>query len=143
MSVPYKQDAPPKGGYGPIDYKRHLPRRGVSGYMMFIGCAATMTVGFIGLCLNNRRRRRWKFEDQEAKITLMPILMAEEDRRLLIEMKKLREQEAEIMKDVPGWVPGEKIYHSDRWVWPSESDMYNLLPNRERVKKIHEYYLYV
>lgn len=26
-----KQDMPPPGGYGPIDYKRNLPRRGVSG----------------------------------------------------------------------------------------------------------------
>ncbi|KAH0625893.1 hypothetical protein JD844_034254 [Phrynosoma platyrhinos] len=26
-----KQDMPPPGGYGPIDYKRHLPRRGLSG----------------------------------------------------------------------------------------------------------------
>lgn len=26
-----KQDMPPVGGYGPIDYKRNLPRRGLSG----------------------------------------------------------------------------------------------------------------
>lgn len=26
-----KQDMPPPGGYGPIDYKRNLPRRGLSG----------------------------------------------------------------------------------------------------------------
>lgn len=26
-----KQDMPPSGGYGPIDYKRNLPRRGLSG----------------------------------------------------------------------------------------------------------------
>lgn len=26
-----KQDMPPPGGYGPIDYKRNLPRRGMSG----------------------------------------------------------------------------------------------------------------
>ncbi|KAI2589925.1 NDUFA13 isoform 3 [Pan troglodytes] len=25
-----KQDMPPPGGYGPIDYKRNLPRRGLS-----------------------------------------------------------------------------------------------------------------
>lgn len=26
-----KQDMPPPGGYGPVDYKRNLPRRGLSG----------------------------------------------------------------------------------------------------------------
>lgn len=26
-----KQDMPPPGGYGPIDYKRNLPKRGLSG----------------------------------------------------------------------------------------------------------------
>lgn len=26
-----KQDMPPPGGYGPIDYKRNLPKRGPSG----------------------------------------------------------------------------------------------------------------
>ncbi|XP_039084203.1 NADH dehydrogenase [ubiquinone] 1 alpha subcomplex subunit 13 isoform X1 [Hyaena hyaena] len=28
-----KQDMPPPGGYGPIDYKRNLPRRGLSGLL--------------------------------------------------------------------------------------------------------------
>ena len=27
-----KQDMPPPGGYGPIDYKRNLPKRGLSGW---------------------------------------------------------------------------------------------------------------
>ncbi|KAK2087814.1 hypothetical protein P7K49_033721 [Saguinus oedipus] len=27
-----KQDMPPAGGYGPIDYKRNLPRRGLSAH---------------------------------------------------------------------------------------------------------------
>lgn len=26
-----KQDMPPPGGYAPIDYKRNLPKRGLSG----------------------------------------------------------------------------------------------------------------
>lgn len=26
-----KQDMPPPGGYGPVDYRRNLPRRGLSG----------------------------------------------------------------------------------------------------------------
>ena len=30
--------------------------------------------------------------------------------------KEILKQEAEIMKNVPGWKVGEKTYHSDRWV---------------------------
>ncbi|XP_077989353.1 NADH dehydrogenase [ubiquinone] 1 alpha subcomplex subunit 13-like [Glandiceps talaboti] len=143
MSVPYKQDGPPRGGYGPIDYKRHLPNRGVSGYLMFAGCIATMTVGFIGLAINNRRRRRRKMEDVESKLMLMPLLMAEEDRRKLIIMKEMREEEAAIMKDVEGWVPGESVYYSPRWMWPTPKDFYVLLSKKEQFKKIYEYQLYV
>lgn len=31
-----KQDTPPPGGYGPIDYKRNLPRRGLSGQCLSV-----------------------------------------------------------------------------------------------------------
>ncbi|XP_077868826.1 NADH dehydrogenase [ubiquinone] 1 alpha subcomplex subunit 13-like [Saccoglossus kowalevskii] len=118
-SVPYKQDMPPKGGYGPIAYKRHIPNRGVSGYMMFLGCAGAMTIGMIGLAYSNRLRSK------------------------LLAMKRLRDEEAEIMSDVPGWVVGESVYNSERWVWPSNEEFYNLLAKKDRFSKIHEYYLHV
>ena len=38
--------------------------------------------------------------------------------RVLKAMKKSDEEEAAIMKDVPGWVAGEKVYHTDAWVPP-------------------------
>lgn len=102
-----------------------------------------MTVGMIGLAFSNRRRRARRFEEQEAKITLFPLLMAEADRRKLLAMKRLRDEEAIIMKDVPGWVVGESVYNSERWVWPSYDDFYNLLRSKDRYRKIHEYYMYV
>ena len=33
-----KQDMPPPGGYGPVDYKRNLPKRGVSGEYTSYSC---------------------------------------------------------------------------------------------------------
>ena len=33
--IAVRQDMPPKGGYGPIHWKRYAPKRTVPGYMLF------------------------------------------------------------------------------------------------------------
>ena len=38
--------------------------------------------------------------------------------RILRGMKLFEEEEAQIMKDVPGWKVGESVYHADRWIPP-------------------------
>ncbi|TSP09071.1 NADH dehydrogenase [ubiquinone] 1 alpha subcomplex subunit 13 [Bagarius yarrelli] len=81
-----KQDMPPPGGYGPIDYKRNLPKRGLSG-----------------------QYTRLLIEDLEARIALLPLLQAEHDRRTLRMLRENLEEEAVIMKDVPGWK--EELLH--------------------------------
>lgn len=35
-----KQDMPPPGGYAPFDYKRNLPKRGLSGTFITHPCSA-------------------------------------------------------------------------------------------------------
>lgn len=35
-----KQDMPPPGGYAPFDYKRNLPKRGLSGTFLTYQCNA-------------------------------------------------------------------------------------------------------
>lgn len=35
-----KQDMPPPGGYAPFDYKRNLPKRGLSGTLITHPCNA-------------------------------------------------------------------------------------------------------
>ncbi|NXJ19665.1 NDUAD dehydrogenase, partial [Dicrurus megarhynchus] len=98
MAAPkVKQDMAPPGGYGPIDYKRHLPRRGLSG-----GPGASRG-GRSGAARPLPRRRRLLIEELEARIALMPLLQAESDRRTLRMLRENLEEEAKIMKDVPGW----------------------------------------
>nr|XP_036852089.1 NADH dehydrogenase [ubiquinone] 1 alpha subcomplex subunit 13 isoform X1 [Manis javanica] len=75
------QDMPPPGGYGPIDYKRNLPRRGLSGYSMFAVGIGALLFGYWSMMKWNRERRRLQIEDFEARIALMPLLQAEKDRR--------------------------------------------------------------
>ncbi|XP_023390291.1 NADH dehydrogenase [ubiquinone] 1 alpha subcomplex subunit 13 isoform X1 [Pteropus vampyrus] len=137
-----KQDMPPPGGYGPIDYKRNLPRRGMSGYSMFAVGIGTLLFGYWSMMRWNRERsliqvlvlgfhRRLQIEDFEARIALMPLLQAEKDRRVLRMLRENLEEEAIIMKDVPDWKVGESVFHTTRWVTPMMGELYGLRTNEE------------
>ncbi|XP_005999477.1 NADH dehydrogenase [ubiquinone] 1 alpha subcomplex subunit 13 [Latimeria chalumnae] len=128
-----KQDMPPLGGYGAIDYKRNLPKRGLSGYSMFGLGIGVLLFGYWKLFKWNRERRRLLIEELEARIALFPLLQAEIDRRALRLLRENLEEEAKIMKDVPGWKVGENLYHTDRWVPPMTDELFNLRPIEERM----------
>ncbi|KAM9516263.1 NADH dehydrogenase [ubiquinone] 1 alpha subcomplex subunit 13 [Guaruba guarouba] len=132
MAAPkVKQDMAPPGGYGPIDYRRHLPRRGLSGYSLFALGAGSLLLGYYTIIKWNRERRRLLIEDLEARIALMPLLQAESDRRTLRILRQNLDEEAKIMKDVPGWKVGESVFHTDRWVPPTLDELYYLRPTSE------------
>ncbi|TNN78076.1 NADH dehydrogenase [ubiquinone] 1 alpha subcomplex subunit 13 [Liparis tanakae] len=126
-----KQDMPPTGGYASFDYKRNIPKRGLSGYSMFGLGIGVMVFGYWRLFRWNRERRRLQIEDMEARIALMPLLQAEQDRRTLRVMRENLEEEAIIMKDVPGWKVGQSVFHTDRWVTPLSEELCNLSPREE------------
>ncbi|XP_041379473.1 NADH dehydrogenase [ubiquinone] 1 alpha subcomplex subunit 13-like [Gigantopelta aegis] len=98
----------PKGGYPEIKWSRNLPRRGPSGLMTILGGVQS-----------NKERRRLRKEQLNARLSLLPLVQAEEDRRILRAMKAFEAEEALIMKDVPGWKVGESVYHTDKWVPPN------------------------
>ncbi|XP_064031280.1 NADH dehydrogenase [ubiquinone] 1 alpha subcomplex subunit 13 [Pogoniulus pusillus] len=132
MAAPkVKQDMAPPGGYGPIDYKRHLPRRGLSGYSLFAIGIGSLLLGYYTLIKWNRERRRLLIEELESRIALMPLLQAESDRRTLRMLRQNLDEEAKIMKDVPGWQVGESLFHTDRWVPPTAEELYYLRPSGE------------
>ncbi|XP_072524755.1 NADH dehydrogenase [ubiquinone] 1 alpha subcomplex subunit 13 [Salminus brasiliensis] len=126
-----KQDMPPPGGYGPIDYKRNLPKRGLSGYSAFAVGIGVMAFGCWRLFKWNRERRRLQIEDLETRIAILPLLQAEQDRQMLKMLRENLEEEAIIMKDVPGWKVGENVFHTTRWVPPIVDELYNLRPEAE------------
>ncbi|XP_029469673.1 NADH dehydrogenase [ubiquinone] 1 alpha subcomplex subunit 13 [Rhinatrema bivittatum] len=137
------QDMPPAGGYGPIDYKRNLPRRGLSGYSMFAIGIGVSFFGYWRIFAWNRERRRLQIEDLETRVALFPLLQAEKDRRLLRQLRENLEEEAIIMKDVPGWKVGESVFHTERWVNPSLNELYNLKPLKEFVHERSAFQRYV
>ncbi|KAM9844492.1 NADH dehydrogenase [ubiquinone] 1 alpha subcomplex subunit 13 [Aulostomus maculatus] len=128
-----KQDMPPPGGYAAFDYKRNLPKRGLSGYSMFGIGIGVMIFGYWRIFKWNRERRRLEIEELEARLALMPLLQAEKDRRVLRLLRENLEEEAILMKDVPGWKVGESVFHTDRWVTPLSDELYNLRTHEEAV----------
>ncbi|KAF7485432.1 NADH dehydrogenase [ubiquinone] 1 alpha subcomplex subunit 13 [Marmota monax] len=137
-----KQDMPPPGGYGPIDYKRNLPRRGLSGYSMFAVGIGTLLIGYWSMMKWNRERRRLQIEDLEARIALMPLFQAERDRRILQMLRENLEEEAIIMKDVPDWKVGESVFHTQRWVSPTIGELYGLRTTEELLNANYGFMLY-
>ncbi|KAL4608057.1 NADH dehydrogenase ubiquinone 1 alpha subcomplex subunit 13-like [Arapaima gigas] len=138
-----KQDMPPPGGYPPFDYKRNLPKRGFSGYTMFGIAIGSLLIGYWRVFTWNRERRRLQIEELEARIALLPLLQAEQDRRTLRMLRENLEEEAKIMKDVPGWKVGESMFHTDRWVTPLNDELFNLRPQEELLHKRFGFQWYV
>ena len=71
-------------------------------------------------------------EDEEGRICLEPLMAAESDRLQLWQMRRNRDEENELMKDVPGWVTGtwfgEPLFKTnaslDTWVEPTSLEIY-------------------
>ena len=71
-------------------------------------------------------------EDDEGRQSLEPLLLAENDRLLLWQMRRNRDEENELMKDVPGWVTGtwfgEPQFKTnpnfDTWIKPTYLEVY-------------------
>lgn len=52
-------------------------------------------------------------------MAILPYLMAEQDRYISAKILSENKEEAEIMKNVPGWIVGESVYHGKRWLPPT------------------------
>ena len=77
---------------------------------------AAVAFGFYRVGQYNKQMNGEKLEERRARYAMAPILQAEEDRWYMERENQILKQEAEIMKDVPGWTVGASTYHSDRWV---------------------------
>ncbi|NXA75243.1 NDUAD dehydrogenase, partial [Thryothorus ludovicianus] len=51
--------------------------------------------------------------------------------RTLRMLRQNLDEEAKIMRDVPGWKVGESRFHTDRWVPPTPDELYFLRPPAE------------
>lgn len=108
------QDLPPPGGFGLISVERTLPRPLIRQSILFgIGVGVSI-YGFNHLAEWRKRYRILRIEQQEHYNAVHPFLVAEQERKYLMQLWRLREEERELMKDHPGWklgtLYGEPIY---------------------------------
>ncbi|KAF6015853.1 hypothetical protein HII12_000415 [Brettanomyces bruxellensis] len=89
-----RQDLPPIKGYEPIQWKRNLPSRG---FRPSIWLGMLIGLSSYGKISNFQEKKLW------ARINLIPLLQAEQDRDVVRRTLSYYNREAEIMKDVPWW----------------------------------------
>jgi len=107
MAPNYRQDMPPTGGYGPIEYARKIQKPRISGYGMFGIFIGVTTFAWVRWVFTQKKIvRPNRLEENDAKVALEPFLLAERNRLFLTQLRKNRDDENEIMKDVPGWKTG-------------------------------------
>ncbi|XP_029039387.1 NADH dehydrogenase [ubiquinone] 1 alpha subcomplex subunit 13 [Osmia bicornis bicornis] len=112
------QDLPPEGGYSPIQTERIKLRRVIGG-RLGIALFYTVSIGASYLYyLNLRDVRRSEIEMRSSRLAIYPLLEAERDRALLKHMRRLRDEEADLMKNYPNWEVGtffgEPVFYKDR-----------------------------
>ena len=69
----------------------------------------------------NHKRRALKEEKLASRMTLVPLLQAEEDRRFVAAERLALAAEAKLMQGKAGWVAGESPYNGTRWSPPALS----------------------
>lgn len=117
--APPNQEMPPPGGFRAVKFVRGVPAtRGPPGWALFLGSFLLTSFGFYKVGQHNQHQRAVSREERERRIALLPFLQAEADVEFLSHHEKVVDEEAKIMKDVPGWVAGESTYHSDRYTVP-------------------------
>lgn len=124
----YKQDMPPEGGYGPIRWMKQQSKKGMSGFAMFATYIGLTSVGIVGWYFQAQYWKRNRREMQDARIAVQPLVYAEMDRLYLKRLRANRDEENELMKDVPGWktgtLYGQPVYHNlrNRFIEPSHKE---------------------
>ena len=124
------QDLPPKGGYAPYQIERiHLRNviGGKTGIGIFLACTFT---GCYGYYLTYKGIKKNDIEMRSSRLAITPLLYAERDRSLLKQMRRVRDEESDLMKNIPGWEVGtffgEPIFHTipkDEYVEPTLQEL--------------------
>merc|ERR1712083_1197681 len=116
MAPTYKQAMPPTGGFGSIQYARNLTP-GTKGWKAFGGLFALTSVSWTIYTYQRRVQLGYEAEMNDARVALEPFMFAEQDRQFLRHLWNNREEERELMKNVPGWKVGtwygEPVYHQE------------------------------
>ncbi|XP_046583893.1 NADH dehydrogenase [ubiquinone] 1 alpha subcomplex subunit 13-like [Haliotis rubra] len=144
MPSGHAQDMPPQGGYSNIEWAKKFPKSRFSGYTqfgMFIGFTAAAWIAFY---FQRRRKEQLSLEMREARLAIVPLLLAEQQRLYLMQLRANRDEENELMKDVPNWKTGtlwgEPVYHNiaNRFIMPSSEEFFAHCSYRQKYLAVNE-----
>ncbi|KAI6189201.1 NADH dehydrogenase [ubiquinone] 1 alpha subcomplex subunit 13 [Aphelenchoides besseyi] len=125
-----RQDLPPEGGYRAFNWDRTYPKRLFRPQFTIPVVVGMAVYGAYQAWGFKRQRMSNVFEDTDVMCALQPFLTAERDRRWLKMLRKHRDLEEEVMKDVPGWKVGtwygEPVYFTlgDKWFDPEAEEIF-------------------
>lgn len=100
------QDMPPPGGFGQIPIQRTLAKPLIKQGMIAAIMLGLTINGFYLIRKFKLQLRILKIEQMEHYIASHPFMVAEQERKFLLHLRELRDQERELMKDHPGWIVG-------------------------------------
>ena len=89
--------------------------RGPKGWQIFLGSSLVIFWGFSRLGAGNKKRAEQKLFERQERYTLVSLLQNEADREYIMREKKLMNQEAKIMSEIPGWQVGKSQYFGSHW----------------------------
>mmetsp|Transcript_2632 Transcript_2632/g.2885 ORF Transcript_2632/g.2885 Transcript_2632/m.2885 type:complete len:134 (+) Transcript_2632:55-456(+) len=110
------QDMPPPGGYRKVDMGRLLQTRGPKGWQLWAGSSLMIMYGFYQIGQTSNERREEQVHERRLRYAMAPILQAEADREYHVRELIILKKEAEIMKDVEGWVVGRSPYWTQKFM---------------------------
>ncbi|CAH0390962.1 unnamed protein product [Bemisia tabaci] len=130
-SVVKKQDLPPVGGYPSINFKRVPAKQIFNPWLAILGTIAIWGVsrelyhkGYVEVMME-------EVEQRSVLIALEPMLLAERDRAFLKQLRKNRDEENELMKNVPNWKTGH-YYNQPLYITVPKDTLLNV--------PLYEYY---
>ncbi|XP_058821931.1 NADH dehydrogenase [ubiquinone] 1 alpha subcomplex subunit 13 [Topomyia yanbarensis] len=136
------QDMPPRGGYSSIPFARVPAKKYFKGWQLIAAYAGFTTVGLSLYYLNCKENQRNEVEMRSARNVIYALLLAERDREYLKQIRRNRDEEAELMKDVKGWEVGTwygepvfKTLPKDKFIDPTFQEFYVHSASKEQAKR--------
>ncbi|KAH3837423.1 NADH dehydrogenase [ubiquinone] 1 alpha subcomplex subunit 13-like [Dreissena polymorpha] len=116
--VGYRQDAAPKGGYANIQWAKAYVAKPLNGAKILIPFVALKAVAMVTFIKYYQPKMlREKIQENDARLILSVLFQAENDRRLLKNFRRMRDEEARLFANDPNWevgkYNGEKAYLRD------------------------------
>ncbi|ELU08255.1 hypothetical protein CAPTEDRAFT_168607 [Capitella teleta] len=116
MAAKFRQEMPPPGGYGGVEWSQKLAKAKLSGYRTFGLMAAIGIPAWTYFGYQTTKYRDVRREMTDARIAMEPLYAAEQHRMYLKQLRKNRDDENELMKDRPDWETGKwegkALYHN-------------------------------